>query len=439
MEVMSPYAKPADIEKFLYKLVLQLLIFSQGSHKLLEPHLVTIGGKLRNGANLNDLVGDLHSVSKTLLHISKTKQDVKPETQTYPAAQDDYLLNRLDELLAESEVPLRFQQHTTSLRQRIRERDGEQSYRKVIDSAFSLLLNVRDFTVSEQSGVDAFLSDLSNQLIEIEQQAEIASEANRLSIDSRDSLNHSIQRQVHDFQDTMRSVDELSSVKSKTGEHLDRLLLQLLEHKQQEDARQQEAQLKIETMALKLMELESETESLRTKLKIEHDRALGDPLTGLPNRAAYNNRAEMEQNRWRRYRSPLSLVIWDIDYFKRINDTYGHKAGDKTLTLVGQLLANNCRETDFVARYGGEEFVMLMPNTSALQALEVAEHLRKMIQGCGFNSNGEQIDLTLSCGISAFDNDDTHDDVFVRADKALYHSKRVGRNRCTVYAAEIDH
>jgi diguanylate cyclase len=219
-------------------------------------------------------------------------------------------------------------------------------------------------------------------------------------------------------------------------ENLDRLMLHLIEHKEQEDERQELAQQQIEAMTSKLQALETETESLRTKLKIEHEKALGDSLTGLPNRLAYNSRLELEFKRWKRQKNPLSLAIWDIDHFKGINDTYGHKAGDKTLALVGQLLFNNCRETDFVARYGGEEFVMLFPGADAAQTLYLAEKIRDLIQKCGFNFNGEDIKLTLSCGISEFLPGDKHEDVFVRADQALYQCKQAGRNRCAVYTSD---
>lgn len=434
MATSTPYSAPLDNEKFLYKLVIQLLIFCQGSHRLLEPHLLAIGAKLRSGANLQDLLSELQAVSKTLLHISKhVKQDVNAGGNDSAALQNNYLLERLDELLSDAQVPLRFQQQTSLLKQRVRANQSEESYKKVIDSAITLLLNIKDYSASEQKGIDIFLGDLSERLDELGQDVETAGQTNRELIDNREILNTEIHRQVGNLKDSTQAAEELDLLKNHTAEHLDRLLEQLLEHKQIEDKRQQEAQEKIELMTQKLQELETETETLRVKLKIEHDKALCDSLTGLPNRLAYNNRVEMELKRWKRYRVPLTLIIWDIDFFKLINDTYGHKSGDKTLALVGQLLLNNCRETDFVARYGGEEFVMLMPNTQEFQALGMAENIRKMIQSCGFNSNGENINLTLSCGISEFKDGDTHDDVFVRADQALYQSKQGGRNRCAVF------
>jgi diguanylate cyclase len=434
MATGTPYSTPLDNEKFLYKLVIQLLIFCQGSHKLLEPHLLAIGAKLRSGANSQELLSELQAVSKTLLHISKqAKQDVSAGEDDGPASQHNYLLERLDELLSDAEVPLRFQQQTSLLKQRVRANLSEDSYKKVIDSAITLLLNIKDYSASEQKGIDVFLGDLSERLDELGQDVETAGQANRALIDDREIMNTEIHRQVGSLKDSTQAADELDMLKNQTAEHLDRLLERLLEHKQIEDERQRDAQEKIESMTQKLQELETETETLRVKLKIEHDKALNDSLTGLPNRLAYNNRAEMELKRWKRYKAPLALIIWDIDFFKRINDTYGHKSGDKTLALVAQLLLNNCRETDFVARYGGEEFVMLMPNTNAFQALEMAENTRKMILSCGFNSNGENVNLTISCGISEFKEGDTHDDVFVRADQALYQSKQGGRNRCTVF------
>lgn len=425
----------AENDKLLYKLVIQFLIFSQGSHKALEPHLLQIGKCLKNGANLNELTRELQAISKTLLHISKqTPQEVRiDDTDSTEVLPSDYLLSRLDELLTEPLVPLRLHHQTTLLKQRTRTGFNGQSYKKIIDSAIALLLNIRDYANAEQQGLDTFLTGMTQELNLIERQAEMAGQANQQSIDNRDNLNTAIHRQVDSIRDTTRNAQELSALKDHTSEHLDLLMQQLIEHKQQEDERQQKTQEQIETMTRKLQDLETETETLRTKLKIEHDKALRDSLTGLPNRPAYNARIEMEFARWSRYGAPLALAIWDIDHFKRINDTYGHKAGDKTLALVGQLLLTNCRETDFVGRYGGEEFVMLMPNTDAAQALSMAENIRDVIRGCGFNFNGEDINLTLCCGISEFKEGDQHDDVFVRADQALYQCKQQGRNRCAIF------
>lgn len=176
--------------------------------------------------------------------------------------------------------------------------------------------------------------------------------------------------------------------------------------------------------------MESESSDLKLKLSIALDRALRDPLTGLGNRMAYDNRLDLEITRWQRHKSPLTLIIWDIDHFKKINDTLGHKAGDKTLKIIAKLLSENCRHLDFLSRFGGEEFTMLLPETDQESALTLANKLRKIIEKTRFNSGNGFLTITLSCGISQFREGDTAESIFDRADKALYQAKQMGRNRC---------
>lgn len=418
-------------EKLLYKLIIQFLIFCQGSNALLEPHLLQVGKRLKAGASMNELSSELQAMSKTLLHISK--QAAQNPSQTNSALNYDHMLQCIDGLLEKADVPRSFQQKKAALQQKIKTNTDEQSFNMVIDTAVTLLLDIRDQAICEQNSIDEFLLDMSSQLGQIEQHVEHVGESTRLSIGHRQQLNAEINLQVDSIKDSTHQVQELAILKTLTSDHLDRLMQHLIEHKTSEDERQKQAEQQIALMTEKLQALETETESLRNKLKIENDRALRDVLTGLPNRLACKDRMELEAKRWNRYRKPLTLVIWDIDHFKRINDKYGHKAGDKTLALVGQLLQKNIRETDFVARYGGEEFVMLMPNTQASQALKMADNIRALIEHSGFNYNAIAINLTLSCGICEFAGDDLHDDVFVRADSALYQAKQSGRNRCGIY------
>jgi diguanylate cyclase len=128
----------------------------------------------------------------------------------------------------------------------------------------------------------------------------------------------------------------------------------------------------------------------------------------------------------------MSILAWDIDRFKSINDAYGHRAGDKVLRVIGQHLAQHVRGTDFVARYGGEEFVMILVGTAAEQALVAADKIRMNIAKIGFHFRNKPVTVTASCGISMFRPDDTPDSVFDRADRALYRAKEAGRNCCVI-------
>ncbi|NIQ03122.1 MAG: sensor domain-containing diguanylate cyclase, partial [Nitrospinaceae bacterium] len=158
-----------------------------------------------------------------------------------------------------------------------------------------------------------------------------------------------------------------------------------------------------------------------------------DGLTGLNNHQQMETLLRREVHRSRRYCSPLSLIILDIDHFKRINDTYGHQAGDEVLIAVASFLEEMCRENDIAARYGGEEFVLILPETPSSGAFQIAERLRQTISQRCFPHEKGDYSITLSGGISEFDAEKMtdHSDLIRVADQALYQAKESGRN-CTV-------
>jgi len=201
-------------------------------------------------------------------------------------------------------------------------------------------------------------------------------------------------------------------------------------HRDEEKARYDEAKTQISSMSDRLNELESETAELRLRIKQERNQAKIDPLTGIPNRLAYEERLEQEVARWKRFATPLVLVVWDIDLFKNVNDQFGHRAGDKVLRTIARTLEGSVRETDFVARYGGEEFVQLMTGSSLEECLRVADNLREAIEATGFHFRDQSITITASCGLAEFRDGDSVGPWFERADKALYRAKQAGRNRC---------
>ena len=152
----------------------------------------------------------------------------------------------------------------------------------------------------------------------------------------------------------------------------------------------------------------------------------------MPNRDAYQQRLEEELSRKARYGGPLTMVVADVDFFKRINDNYGHLAGDKVLQLLAKAMRKSLRDVDFIGRYGGEEFVILMPETNAEEALVATEKLRTKVESSPFNFRKERVPITMSFGISEFQTLEDGETVFERADKALYQAKAEGRNRCIV-------
>lgn len=180
--------------------------------------------------------------------------------------------------------------------------------------------------------------------------------------------------------------------------------------------------------------LSREKEQLTRLLREKSESLRKDPLTGVFNRLAYEDQLQSEYQRWKRFRNPLTFLIWDIDHFKTINDRHGHAAGDEVLRGVAQELAGRIRSTDFVARYGGEEFAMLLPGADRSAAFNVADKLRRNIAEANFSHHGASIPVTISCGLAAFETGDSPESVFERADKALYQAKQAGRNCCWMVA-----
>lgn len=156
-----------------------------------------------------------------------------------------------------------------------------------------------------------------------------------------------------------------------------------------------------------------------------------DELTGLYNRRHFLSLAQHELSRAHRYGGALSVMMLDIDHFKRVNDTHGHKAGDIALTTTGQQIRQILRETDIAGRMGGEEFAILLPETSSEAAIYVAERLRKLIAATVIDiHNGQQLLCTLSIGVATLaNNEDTIENLLHNADTALYSAKHAGRNR----------
>jgi diguanylate cyclase (GGDEF)-like protein len=160
--------------------------------------------------------------------------------------------------------------------------------------------------------------------------------------------------------------------------------------------------------------------------------ALTDPLTGLYNRRAFHIRLDDEIKQVIRYRTPLSLLMIDIDYFKLYNDNFGHLAGDKVLQDLANILKKYCRESDFTVRYGGEEFAVLMPHTDEDGAKILAERIRNEIEQFDWRNRKN----TISGGIATYKGDELEEDeinkidtwLIAEADRALYYSKYTGRN-----------
>ena len=188
----------------------------------------------------------------------------------------------------------------------------------------------------------------------------------------------------------------------------------------------------------------TEISNLQQSLEAIRAESLTDPLTGLGNRKYFDRSIDTAIETALTTGEPLSLLMFDIDYFKSFNDSYGHLTGDQVLRLVGMSLKQSIKGQDITARYGGEEFAVVLPNTALRQALTVADHIRRAVMSKELKkkSTGEILGrVTISVGVSMLKPGDDADSLIERADACLYAAKRAGRNRVVCeadseYAAE---
>jgi two-component system cell cycle response regulator len=196
----------------------------------------------------------------------------------------------------------------------------------------------------------------------------------------------------------------------------------------QEDVEFADTVVKAAVAAIVRAQLLETTRAENTRLEVL---AHTDPLTQSLNRRALTVRLVSEMDRARRYDAVLSMLMVDLDHFKKINDTMGHLVGDDVLREVAQLLQESVRSVDFVARYGGEEFVVVLPETQLPGAAKFAERMRERIANSSFVQQHGGARLTASIGVACYPTSEVHtvDDLFSRADEALYRAKAEGRNR----------
>lgn len=184
-----------------------------------------------------------------------------------------------------------------------------------------------------------------------------------------------------------------------------------------------------EKLQHRLANAELEIESHAAEAARRRKQASTDPLTGLPNRRGLEDHLQLRMEAWRRHETPFSLVMVDVDHFKRFNDTYGHAAGDAALRAVGQALQDALRKHDVVARYGGEEFTIILPYTTVESAQAAVRKAVHAVAHSPVSFGGQSLAVTISAGLASVGIDERADDLIQRADKALYAAKADGRNR----------
>ncbi|WP_176508398.1 MULTISPECIES: GGDEF domain-containing protein [Pseudomonas] len=347
---------------------------------------------------------------------------LEPPYSQVAAHIEQTLIGLLDDL----SLPERHKAQAQEMRERVARGLNWYELIPVLDDLAVLMLAITD---SGQHEFEAYLQQLNERLDSFQSHLHEASAGHADNSSAARELDNQLREQVGGLQSSVQGAVDVDSLKHILENRLETLLGTMDEHQHERDRREQELAGRLQGLAERVASMEQEALGYREHLEEQRQKALIDPLTGLPNRAAWSEQVEREMLDWQESGGHLAMAILDLDHFKRINDSYGHLAGDKVLKIVADQLRKRLRPRDFIARFGGEEFVLLLPQTSPAAAAQVAEALRAAIEACPFHFKGERVVITTSIGLSAFRSGERGDQVLKRADAALYRAKDQGRNR----------
>lgn len=337
-----------------------------------------------------------------------------------------HIAESLRKLLAELELPPRHQPQGEALLERLL---GPLNWYELVPVLDDLSVLVLAVSGNGQREFAVYLKQLNERLAVFIGTLNEAHEGYSGSVEQARSFDQELREQVNELQTSVQEAVDLDSLKSALEQRLDALLQTVATHQHQRNEREEAVAERLQGLVQRVAEMEQEAQQFRDHLEEQRQKSLLDPLTGLPNRAAWSERLELEVARRQRYGGELLLAVLDIDHFKRVNDNYGHLAGDRVLKIIAGELQKRLRKTDFMARFGGEEFVLLIPATPLEGGQQLLETLRAAVAACPFHFKGEPLTITCSAGLTEFRANESSDAVFERADKALYRAKGEGRNR----------
>lgn len=318
----------------------------------------------------------------------------------------------------------------STLQRHIRETRNTVELLALNESVVSLVQDYIRLMNEERSQVTDFIAEIGKGLIEMETSfvasMSHASQTHRSNVD----FGNLLEGQMEEVRRSTHIGKTLSEIRDLVSSRLTSIKAALENKRQEDQRRMEEINNEMGTLQQSLKSVRKEIEQVQQqRTHLERETFL-DPLTRIPNRRAYDLRIKEELQRYHRYQHSFSLLLFDVDHFKKVNDNFGHWAGDKCLKEAIKRIKPVMRESDFLARYGGEEFVIILPGTDQESARAVAERLRGMIEKTHFMFQGQKIPLTISIGVAQIEPSDVNQQIlFSRVDAAMYQAKRSGRNQ----------
>ncbi len=304
--------------------------------------------------------------------------------------------------------------------------DTLQAVADELKNAVTTVLNDRNKKVKELSN---FLGSVAKRLNTLQSHLKDEKSDRKNSSADRGDLGKLVGNNLQELRESVAEAESVDVMQKEIESRIEIIDNSVISFIETETLRAKKAENSSADLEAQLDKMKLQSDQLRQSLEAARTEAVVDPLTGVSNRRAYDERFEVEYARWKRNHEPLTLAIIDIDKFKSINDTYGHPIGDKVLKVVAGRIQQQVRESDFFGRIGGEEFAFILVNSNLKNALEKVEQLRQSVAECNFRIKKKKFQVTISIGLATFKGRDTIETIYSRADQALVEAKQTGRNK----------
>lgn len=379
-----------------------------------------------------------HEQLHTLLNIYQKARESQPSSNPEPGAEPEHchddqlhlkLCDELQRLITELDFSGPVGERLADLRRQLLSGVSFDVLPKICLSLIELII---EGARQERRESHLFLSNLNDSISSVHLRMGENLDEERSLHEERKKNGAAFGRQLNHIGEQLATSQPQEQLKQNILMSLG-LLQDLMLERNQHLEREKNLLDELSSLEKKISLLKEETAEYKKRMAQQKHKLLLDSLTQVFNRAAFDERLELEYKRWLRYQTPLCLAIIDIDHFKSVNDRFGHLAGDKALKVIARAMSRTLRETDFIARYGGEEFVILLPGVDESSCMTPLEKLKSVVKNIPFRFKDDKVEITISIGVTLFRSGDSSMDVFERADKALYEAKNGGRNRIIYY------
>jgi diguanylate cyclase len=426
IEAEAEEVRCRQVEQVLRRLVGRLCAAGMGVNLKLDDELMRLAAANRRNADAQELARLADSLTTTVVAVDA----VSPIPTITFAATDTHTRLAVKALLERLPAIEPGASAVQALIAELATAKNDAAVAGIITRAADLVHERSENLARERQQTAAILAEVTKRLEEMAGYLSDSKHADRSHFDDTQSYNDTVMTQVRALTDEVGSATELGVLRSLVNARLQRVVEHVGNFRAREELRLLEITGRAERMRSRIVELEREATELHCELDSEKHGARIDPLTGIANRKSFEERFAQEIERKPGSELSVVMLLWDLDSFKAVNDSYGHRAGDRVLQSVATCFLAVARPDDFVARIGGEEFVVLLSGTKIAEAMVIANQVRSAVEALRFHFRGTPVRVTVSCGLTELQNQDPAGAAFERADLALYRAKHSGKNLC---------